>query len=196
MNWRHDIIRTGGQKCKQIVCRLAFLDLPHRGPICPDTRETSYRAAFIECKPNIVAVRSAEFAKRSEGHDAAVCDAEPPLLMFAAGIANICGPAVRLHAKELFEIDRLPFRLEFSRPFIRRFHQREHYRRRVIGKHARHRWQVAGDIADRFREFADRVLAVGNAVRLHTGRSLVLSLFYFNIFCQGNQRTAVQSEND
>src|ERR1700757_3130694 len=107
MDRGYDVIRLGRQEAVQVAGRLAFLDLSERRPIRPDPREAGEGTFLVQSEPDISAGRLVELAEGCEGHDAPVLDAEPALPVLAADVSDVRSAAVRLHPKELLEIDLL-----------------------------------------------------------------------------------------
>jgi hypothetical protein len=52
VNRADDLVGIGSQESKEVVGRLAFLDLSHRGPVCADAREAGERTRLVERKPD------------------------------------------------------------------------------------------------------------------------------------------------
>src|SRR5258705_10696789 len=95
------LVGFGRQKSEEIVRRLTFLDLSHRGPVGPKPRKEGERPCLIESKPHrrLAAVRQRlVLAEARERHHAAWLDAEPSSPVWRFDVPDIGHTRIRVAA--------------------------------------------------------------------------------------------------
>ncbi len=107
--------RLTRKEAENIRRDLAFLRLAHARPVGPETGEREQGPSVVEGEPDgyLLAVHRVVLGEAGEGHQAAMLRTKPAFPMRAVYVADVSGPAVRLHAEQLLKSTGLPFASSF-----------------------------------------------------------------------------------